>query len=190
MLPAPWLPLSTGECFSSLKRGAYGPEVEYLQCQLQAAGFFEGQADGVFDATTKAAVMAFQRARGLEVDGIAGPRTWAALDTRRGTGLRPILKRGACEPTVAVLQQVLATHGFEPGPKDGIFGPRTERAVLAFQRAKGLEADGIAGPKTWNALGTAAPRALPAAKGSMIEQGASMDDPRAARGVYRPCHVP
>jgi peptidoglycan hydrolase-like protein with peptidoglycan-binding domain len=164
LLPVPWLSAST-EPFPALKQGLCGPEVEYLQRQLQTAGFFEGTVDGVFDARTKAAVMAFQRARGLEVDGVAGPRTWAALDTRRGTGLRPVLKRGDCEPAVLVLQKILATHGFEPGASDGCFSPETERAVMAFQRAKGLEADGIVGPKTWNALAASAPRTLPVAKG-------------------------
>lgn len=36
---------------------------------------------------------------------------------------------------------------------DGYFGKNTERAVMAFQRKKGLEPDGIVGPKTWRALG-------------------------------------
>jgi peptidoglycan hydrolase-like protein with peptidoglycan-binding domain len=152
---------SSSESVTSLKQGDCGPEVENLQRHLSAAGFEPGKLDGMFGPKTKAAVMAFQRARGLEVDGIAGPRTWSALDSRRGSGLRPILKRGVCEPAVVVLQKVLATHGFEPDAMDGVFGPMTERAVLAFQRAKGLEADGIVGPKTWNALGMTAPRSFP-----------------------------
>jgi peptidoglycan hydrolase-like protein with peptidoglycan-binding domain len=164
LTPVPWLSTAS-EFFPALKQGVCGPEVEYLQQQLQAAGFFEGAVDGVFGARTKAAVMAFQRARGLEVDGIASPRTWAALDTRRGTGLRPVLKRGDCEPVVLVLQKVLATHGFEAGSEDGLFCPKTERAVMAFQRAKGLEADGIVGPKTWNALGAKPPPPLPVVQG-------------------------
>jgi peptidoglycan hydrolase-like protein with peptidoglycan-binding domain len=166
MLSAPWSPIPT-ECFSSLKQGSCGPEVEYLQRQLEAAGFEPGKVDGVFSATTKASVMAFQRARGLEVDGIVGPRTWAALDTRRGSGLRPVLQRGSCEPAVVVLQKVLETHGFDPGSKDGIFGPKTERAVLAFQRAQGLEADGVVGPKTWNALGASTARPFPVVTGAV-----------------------
>jgi peptidoglycan hydrolase-like protein with peptidoglycan-binding domain len=32
---------------------------------------------------------------------------------------------------------------------DGNFGPKTEAAMRAFQRANGLLPDGIAGPKTW-----------------------------------------
>jgi peptidoglycan hydrolase-like protein with peptidoglycan-binding domain len=168
--------INSDECFTSLKQGMCGPEVEYLQRQLQAAGLFADTVDGVFGPSTKCAVMAFQRARGLEVDGIVSPRTWAALDTRRGTGLRPILKRGACEPSVVVLQKVLATHGFDPGSKDGIFGPKTERTVMAFQRAKGLEADGVVGPKTWNALGMTAPRSFPAVKGPVEALVARADD--------------
>ncbi len=166
VLPVP-CSCSSSESLASLKQGACGPEVENLQRQLVAAGFEPGKLDGVFGPKTKVAVMAFQRARGLEVDGIVGLRTWEALDSRRGSGLRPILKRGVCEPAVVVLQKVLATHGFDPGAKDGLFGPKTERAVLAFQRAKGLEADGVVGPKTWNALGMTAPRSFPVAGGAV-----------------------
>lgn len=157
----PPMPSDADACFPSLRQGMCGPEVEFLQRQLQAAGVFTDAVDGVFGPSTKCAVMSFQRARGLEVDGIASARTWAALDIRRGTGLRPILKRGACDPSVLVLQKMLATHGFDPGAKDGVFGPKTERTVMAFQRAKGLEADGVVGPKTWNALGMTAPRSFP-----------------------------
>ncbi|MCL2035403.1 MAG: peptidoglycan-binding protein [Oscillospiraceae bacterium] len=35
---------------------------------------------------------------------------------------------------------------------DGIFGPQTQGAVIAFQRMFGLTADGIIGPITWNAI--------------------------------------
>jgi peptidoglycan hydrolase-like protein with peptidoglycan-binding domain len=53
---------------------------------------------------------------------------------------------------VKELQQKLQAKGFGPGPIDGVFGPRTEAALVAFQRATGLAPDGVAGPLTWSAL--------------------------------------
>jgi N-acetylmuramoyl-L-alanine amidase len=56
---------------------------------------------------------------------------------------------------VTRVQTALKNRGFDPGAIDGRFGPGTENAVLRFQRAKGLAADGIIGQSTWNALGFA-----------------------------------
>lgn len=50
--------------------------------------------------------------------------------------------------TILELQRALTKAGFNPGPIDGISGPKTRAAVRAFQQKHGLEADGIAGPKT------------------------------------------
>lgn len=63
-----------------------------------------------------------------------------------------ILERGERGASVLQLQQRLIAAGYKPGNPDGIFGYGTQSAVLAFQRAKGLSADGIAGPKTLAAL--------------------------------------
>ncbi|MEL7609736.1 MAG: peptidoglycan-binding domain-containing protein [Bacillota bacterium] len=50
----------------------------------------------------------------------------------------------------------LTAHGFSPGVPDGVFGPRTQAAVIAFQKKifpiNPVEWDGIVGPKTWAAL--------------------------------------
>lgn len=51
------------------------------------------------------------------------------------------------------LQQALAAKGFAVGSADGIYGPQTAHAVRLFQAAKGLVADGEAGPRTLKALG-------------------------------------
>jgi hypothetical protein len=53
---------------------------------------------------------------------------------------------------VAHLQRLLIEHGHDPGPVDGVFGPRTDAAVRAFQAESGLAADGVVGPITWAAL--------------------------------------
>jgi len=50
------------------------------------------------------------------------------------------------------VQRALEQAGFDPGPIDGELGPRTDQALQAFQRANGLEPDGIVGVKTWTAL--------------------------------------
>lgn len=62
-----------------LRIGDHGPRVEELQLVLNQTGFLADAPDGYFGPITRAAVESFQRAAGLEVDGIAGPRTLAAL---------------------------------------------------------------------------------------------------------------
>ncbi|MFT3706282.1 MAG: peptidoglycan-binding protein [Archangium sp.] len=71
------------------------------------------------------------------------------------------LKKGASGAAVTELQRALARAGFDPGSVDGQFGANTERAVKAFQRANGLEADGVVGKNTRAALegGVVAPPA-------------------------------
>lgn len=55
---------------------------------------------------------------------------------------KPVLRRGARGERVRMLQQSLAARGFVLGHIDGIFGARTERAVMAFEEAGGLRVDG------------------------------------------------
>ncbi len=76
------------------------------------------------------------------------------------------VRQGSRGSTVTQLQQKLASLGFSPGPIDGIFGPKTRAAVLAFQRSRGIAVDGIVGPQTWGRLaggGGSPPAAAPAA---------------------------
>jgi lysozyme family protein len=53
---------------------------------------------------------------------------------------------------VKVLQQALASLGFDPGTPDGNYGPSTQTAVKQFQASKGLAQDGVVGPQTLNTL--------------------------------------
>jgi peptidoglycan hydrolase-like protein with peptidoglycan-binding domain len=145
-----------------LARGAIGPRVAELQRLLQAAGVPTGPVDGEFGPMTQAAVRRFQAAKGLAVDGVVGPDTWGAL---RGAGPvapssgAPVLREGDFGASVETLQRQLLRHGFTPGDIDGQFGPKTRRSLVEFQRAKGLDANGVAGASTWQALnGAVTPR--------------------------------
>ncbi len=74
---------------------------------------------------------------------------------------------GGRQMTILDLQKALKRAGFDPGPLDGISGPKTRAAIKAFQAARGLVVDGIAGPVTRGRLmapeGTAAviPASMP-----------------------------
>jgi putative chitinase len=63
----------------------------------------------------------------------------------------PVLRRGSDGPDVIVLQNELVEAGFKV-LVDGDFGQNTEDAVRAFQTSRALEADGIVGRGTWDAL--------------------------------------
>lgn len=57
-----------------------GPAVQHLQRRLRRAGWWGDDDDGIFDQALRLAVIDFQRARGLAVDGVVGPVTWDALE--------------------------------------------------------------------------------------------------------------
>lgn len=68
-------------------------------------------------------------------------------------GAQALSKYGSTGSEVTSIQQRLQELGYSPGTADGIYGARTKNAVIAFQRDYGLDDDGIAGPKTLEALG-------------------------------------
>ena len=161
----------------TLKEGAKGRHVETLQGRLKKLGFDPGPIDGDFGPKTEKAVKSFQRDAGEHVDGIVGPKTWAALEKAKPNTPHPptpptpptqptppsapkdgfdapdvTLQEGAKGRHVETLQGRLKKLGFNPGPVDGAFGPMTENAVRDFQRDAGLPVNGNVGPKTWAAL--------------------------------------
>src|SRR5690242_7608457 len=69
-----------------LKDGSTGDDVVKLQQKLSELGFDPGDADGIFGASTTAAVKAFQQSKGLSDDGIAGPDTLSALGLADDSG--------------------------------------------------------------------------------------------------------
>lgn len=129
--------------------GGFNPQIAGLQIALRERGLYPGPIDAVQGPKTVRAVRTFQRRHRLAVDGIAGPRTRAALGPRGRPlfGAR-VLRRGMRGYDVGVLQFLLKRKGVRPGRLDGSFGPRTTRAVRRFQRRSGLARDGVVGPRT------------------------------------------
>lgn len=165
-----------------LKQGSSGLDVQTIQTWLNrirrnypAIPSITDPA-GSFGSSTKAAVTKFQSIFNLAPDGIVGKSTWykisslytavtrlAELDsegTTLGVGTVPpssILRQGSRGPDVITLQYLLdIISEYYPGipapAQDGIFGSGTRQAVIAFQQIMGLQADGIVGTLTWNAL--------------------------------------
>jgi peptidoglycan hydrolase-like protein with peptidoglycan-binding domain len=148
-----------------LRRGMSGPDVSELQGFLNLQGQEVGPVDGRFGRLTVLAVRAFQRAQGLNADGVVGAATrsavqriaqgsgFASLTDPNGRILRPGEARGE---DVRTLQEWLRVLGYDAGPFDGVYGALTQRAVAAFQEdTGGLTADGKVGPSTRLALAQA-----------------------------------
>lgn len=129
--------------------------------------------DGMFGATTRAAVIDAQNTFGLVADGIVGEQTWDAIyDAYLGIvstipreyiegNVVPFggvaLRLGSDSENVRLLQQYLnyIAVSFTSIPTvdvTGYFGPRTREAVIAFQEQFGLPVNGVVGAITWNAI--------------------------------------
>lgn len=80
---------------------------------------------------------------GLKVDGIFGSKTKSAIR---------VLKKGAKNDVVKVLQAMLVCHGYSDAYVDGDYGSGTEKAVIDYKTKKGLTPNGNVGKKTFGKL--------------------------------------
>ncbi|REF37223.1 glycoside hydrolase domain-containing protein [Thermasporomyces composti] len=135
--------------YPTLSSGSSGAAVRAAQCLLDGLGFDPGPIDGLFGPATQAAVTSFQRSRGLDPDGIVGPRTWTAL---LSAGSTPTLRLGSTGSAVSRLQRALTAALGRTVTIDGVFGSQTEQAVRDYQASRSLDVDGIVGAQTWGAL--------------------------------------
>lgn len=138
-------------------RGARGEAVRDVQHRLLGSGLRveADELEGEFGPSTERAVEEFQRRRGLPPDGVVDPDTWGQLvEAGYRIGDRTLYLRSPAfrGDDVRELQRMLNTLGFDVGKEDGIFGARTGRGVMEFQRNVGSRADGILGLGTVRSL--------------------------------------
>lgn len=146
-----------GQDVTWVRYGDSGDLVKVVQQRLGGIA-----VDGNFGSATLAKVKAFQKTKGLYVDGQVGPNTWRALGgfptsttpTKPPTTTNPAptnvtwVRYGDHGALVKVVQQRLGGITI-----DGSFGNATLAKVKSFQKAKALYVDGVVGPNTWQALG-------------------------------------
>jgi 3D (Asp-Asp-Asp) domain-containing protein len=77
---------NTNYAIKVLRYGDIGKQVIHIQSQLKQLGHYSASLDGIYGSGTANAVESFQRAQGLTVDGIAGPNTRGALNSRASKG--------------------------------------------------------------------------------------------------------
>jgi len=131
--------------YPTLQEGATGGAVSAAQCLLGGTS----EPSGTFDATTTAAVKAFQTRVGLPADGVIGAKTWTAL---LSAGEQTTVRNGSTGTAVRRLQRSLTAALGRTVIIDGSFGPATETAAEDYQRTRSLIVDGVVGPVTWTAL--------------------------------------
>jgi peptidoglycan hydrolase-like protein with peptidoglycan-binding domain len=139
--------------FESSGAAATNPQLAGLQVALARRGLYRGSVDATPGPLTEAAILRFQEHAELVPDGIVGPKTRRALGSfARTLFATRVMKPGSTGWDVGVLQYLLVRHRLLAATPNGHFGPKTEAAVVRFQRAHGLVPDGVVGPVTAHAL--------------------------------------
>ncbi|PAX55127.1 peptidoglycan-binding domain-containing protein [Brunnivagina elsteri] len=142
---------------SILGKGDEGESVRILQERLRVAGYYYGNATGIFGPITEESVKRFQTAYNLESDGLVGPATVRRLppigigygeDGAPQRRANDKLKLGDRGESVRVVQEQLIKAGYLEGQPNGYYGPFTADAVRRFQAENYLAPSGIAGPTT------------------------------------------
>jgi len=145
---------------NNIKKGDVGTEVTAVQKMLHDLNYTI-TVDGDFGEKTESVVKQFQMDNHVDATGIITPEVLGLLEER---SLEPnvpdkkfisgsYLRKGNSGSAVVALQKALNSEGASPQlTADGVFGNDTVTALKAFQKLHDLDADGIAGPKTFAVL--------------------------------------
>jgi len=109
-----------------------------------------GCATGGKKQTMRAPAASYEKSRGYQQESYQGDYDY---DDARSSGTyeKSATKTYTDEATQLgpkQIQRALKSAGFYQGPIDGKIGPKTKEAIIKFQKAKGLKADGIVGKRT------------------------------------------
>ncbi len=150
--------LSIAEQVMALQKlGSSGNDVTSTQRCLKKLRYFNGPVTGNFASLTQKAVIGFQRANRLPADGVVGISTerslkLACLARNSGGNVTSDLRLGSRGASVSKLQEDLRLLRYFNGRVDGYFGLDTQQAVIKFQQASRLRADGVVGSRTIQAI--------------------------------------
>ena len=163
---------------TQLREGSQGIGVRTVQYYLNILAYFNSNLadlplDGVFGPETTNAVRIFQQYYGLPVTGVVNTATWNVLNRIYSETVEFLpqgysgeygklypgyfLSEGMSGENIRDLQTYLSLIGknleaIPEIPVTGYFGSQTREAVIAFQNAFGIPANGAVGPITWNTI--------------------------------------
>ena len=169
---------SSASSGTTLRLDSTGSAVTALQQNLEALGYYYAEITGHYGKQTEAAVRKFQQKHGLTADGVAGPKTLAAIASAitstggtvaSGSSGGVTLREGDSGSAVTELQNMLTALGYYYGEITGHFGSLTRQAVRKFQADNDLTVDGVAGSATINRL-----RSMTGSSGSSSSGGSSV----------------
>ena len=183
----------------ALYYGCTGSEVKKLQTRLKELGYYSGSIGGNYLDQTVAAVSAFQKDKGLEVDGIATLQvqkllygTAQATSTPKSESGYTTLKYGDSGDAVKKLQSKLKELGYFSGNIGGNYKDQTVAAVKKYQKAMGLTQDGVATAELQKMLYEGAkptpaptPTSTPTPPPTPAATPAPTPDPQATQSPYK-----
>lgn len=136
--------VASAQAVTNISQGDTGAVIADIQRSLNRHGI-PVAVDSDYGPATRSAVRNLQQRYGLQIDGVVGPATAAALE-----GPIQYLREGSTGLAVTRLQERLKAHLNTNLTIDGDFGSSTASAVRTLQRRFDLAADSIAGPDVYN----------------------------------------
>jgi len=130
----------------------FNPRVEEIEMTLQNSGYPVGKVDGIFDRDERKAIVAFQKTCKLPSTGYIGEATYSKLGVYAIELSRKKQALSLSAQKIKEIQAALRKAGLDPGAITGGMNEKTKKAIITFQKSKGLTGDGVVGAKTWAEL--------------------------------------